>query len=129
MPAYACDVGAGPLLHAQLAERLAGLPGAAPHLDLLDRQVAARRRDDVEERRHLRLDQQVRHHAAGDRVRRHDAVGARESDLFLGLLVGRARDDDDVRPLRLDRERDVEVRRVVVGRSDEPARVLEPGSP
>ena len=40
-----------------------------------------RRRDDVEERRDLRAQHELRHLLAGGRVRLHDAVGAREQQL------------------------------------------------
>ena len=70
-------------------------------LDLLEAQVgAAVRGDDLEERRHLRLERELRHLDAGGRVRPHDAVGAGERELALGLGVGGARDDRQVGPPR-----------------------------
>ena len=70
---------------------------------------------------HLRLQHEVRHRAAGGRVRHDDAVGAREQELLLGVLVGGARDDLDVGPHVARRERDVEVVGVVVRGDDEAA--------
>ena len=56
-----------------------------------------------------------------------DAISARELQLALRVLVGGARDDDQVRASGARRERNVEVVGIGVGRGDEPDGVLQPG--
>ena len=48
----------------EIADRPARRPAACRHLDLLDRESGRRGRDAVEERRHLRLRDELRHRAA-----------------------------------------------------------------
>src|SRR6266540_2198816 len=120
------DERAGFLADVDVLDRLAGLAAGLRDLDLLEAQVSARRsRDHVDERGHLRLEDEVRHHSPRRRVRLDDAVRPCELELPARVLVRRPRHDQDVRLRGPGRERDVEVVRVVVRGGDEPARPLQ----
>jgi hypothetical protein len=93
------------------------------------RSSSRRSRHDVDEGRHLGTQDQVRHRASGCLVRLHDPVGACETELLRGVLVRRARDDEEVGLHGTRRQRDVEVVRVVVRCRDQAAGPLEPGLP
>ncbi len=84
------------------------------------------RGDELEKRRDLRLQGQLRHLRPRRGVRLHDSVGACEHELALGLARGGARDDHQVRPLSARRERDVEILGIGVGRGEQPARAGDP---
>jgi hypothetical protein len=87
--------------HADVADRLARLQAGAVHDDLRHVQVrAGRGRDRVQERRHLRLEDEVRHRAARGRVREDHAIGPGDLELLRGVFVGAARNDLQIRPNR-----------------------------
>ena len=86
------------------------------------------RRDDLEERGHLRLQRELRHLRAGATSTAGRRGRAGERELALRLRVGGARDDRQVGAARAGRERDVEVLRVGVGRREQPVRAVDPGA-
>ena len=81
------DERAGLVPDAEFANRVAGGCARCADLDLGELEVGpGGGRDGVEERRHLRLQHEIRHHLPGRRVRQDDAVGAREHELSLGVV-------------------------------------------
>ena len=114
--------------YAQLADRPPRLPGGLRNDDLLVLEVhAARHGHDLEERGHLRAQDERRHLLAGRRVRLDDAVRAGSSQLLGHVRLGGARNDQQVRPDRSRGQRDVEVVDVRVRRRDEALRVRDAG--
>ncbi len=84
--------------------------------------LAAGDRRCIQERSHLGLEDEDPHLSPGRRVRLHDAIRAGAKQLVGDVLFGGSRDDEQVGPFALRRDRDVEVVDVRVGGSHEPAR-------
>ena len=104
-----------------------GLGAVGGDLELLEAKIRPGvPADELEERRHLRLEGQLGHLGPRRGIRLHDAIGPGQHELPLGLLRRGPRDDHQVGPLRTSREGDVEVLRIGVRRGEEAASPVDP---